>query len=103
MIGIGCLEKLLEVINRLSCRALEIVHGSGDELLIGVTNIFVVVTLITAGSDRNSLGSLLQAPLIAFGASLCTLVGCLGRRRSTTARGHLPAVLNENGPDLLLS
>jgi hypothetical protein len=103
VIGIGCLKKLLEVISRLSRLALEITLSSGDELLIRVTNILVIVTLVTSGSDHDSLGLLLRPPLVAFGAPLHALVGCLGRCPLTTIEGHFPTVLYENDPDHLLT
>jgi hypothetical protein len=59
VIGTSCLEKLLEVISRMLRLALQITLSSDDELLIGVANILVVITLVTAGSDRDSLGPLL--------------------------------------------
>jgi hypothetical protein len=59
VIGTSCLEKLLEVISRMLRLVLQITLSSDDELLIGVANILVVITLVTAGSDRDSLGPLL--------------------------------------------
>jgi hypothetical protein len=56
VIGTGCLEKLLKVVSGLLRLALEIMLSSSDELLIRVANILVVVTLIVAGGDRDSLG-----------------------------------------------
>jgi hypothetical protein len=92
VIGTGCLEKLLKVISGLSCQELEITLSSGNELLIGVTNILVIVTLVIAGSDHDSLGPPLWPPFIAFGAPLHTLT-----------EGHFPTVLYENGPGCLLA
>jgi hypothetical protein len=66
VIGIGCLKKLLKVISGLPHLAHEIALSSGDELLIGVTNILIVVTLIAAGRDRDLLGSPLQPLLSLF-------------------------------------
>jgi hypothetical protein len=65
------------VISELPRLTLEIALNSDDELLIGVTNILVIVTLIVAGSDCDSLGPPLRPPLVAFDTPLCALVGCL--------------------------
>jgi hypothetical protein len=49
------------------------------------------------------LGPSLQPPLVTFGARLCALVaGCLELPPSTAYGIHLPAVLDEDGPDRLL-
>jgi hypothetical protein len=77
--------------------------SSDDELLIGVTNILVILTLDAAGSDCDLLGPLLWHPFIAFGAPLRTLVSCLGWCSSTATGGCFPAALNENSPDHLLT
>jgi hypothetical protein len=52
---------------------LEVTLGSGDELLIGVTNILVVVTLVAASSDCDSLGPPL-GPLLSLLAPLFALL-----------------------------
>jgi hypothetical protein len=57
IIGAGHLEKLLKVIDRLSHLVLELAFISGNELLVGVIRLLVVVTLIAAGSDYDLLGS----------------------------------------------
>jgi hypothetical protein len=54
-------------------------------------------------TDCDSLGPLLQPPLVTFGAPLHALIGCLGGRPSTTVRGHLPTARYKNGPDGLLT
>jgi hypothetical protein len=79
MVGAGCLEKFLEVIGRLPCLALEIMLNNRDVLLIRVSGLLVLITLIPASGDRDSLVSPLQpslvtlrAPLVTFGASLCS-------------------------------
>jgi hypothetical protein len=59
MIGADHLKKLLKVISGLLCLALEVVLSSGNELLVRVICPFIVVTLIVASSDCDSLGSLL--------------------------------------------
>jgi hypothetical protein len=97
MILMGHLEKLLEVISGLPWLVLQVVLRGDDELLIRVTDLLVVVTLITDGSDRDSLGLPLQPPLVAFGTALCVLSGHLERRPSTTTEALFPAVLDENG------
>jgi hypothetical protein len=48
MIGAGCLKKLLEVIGGLSRLALEVALSNGDELLVGVIGVLVIVDLIAA-------------------------------------------------------
>jgi hypothetical protein len=90
VIGTGCLEKLLKVVSGLPCLVLKITLSSGDELLIGVTNILVVVTLVAASGDHDSLRPPLQPLFVAFGTPLHALVGCLGWRSSTPTRGHFP-------------
>jgi hypothetical protein len=82
---------------------MKIMLSNGDELLIGVANILVIVTIVIAGSDHDSLGPPFRPPFVAFGIPLHALVGCLGGHPSTTTRGHFPAVLYENGPDCLLA
>jgi hypothetical protein len=101
MIGIGCLKKLLEVISGLPRLAFEVVLHGGDELLVGVTDFLVVIPLIIAGSDCDSLGPPLLLPLVAFGAPLCALAGCVRLCPSITIESHLLTVLEEDGPDRL--
>jgi hypothetical protein len=72
MIGVGFFEKLLEVIGGLPRLVLKITLGSGDELLIGVTSVPVVITFITASGNHDSLGPPLWPPLVASGAPLRT-------------------------------
>jgi hypothetical protein len=74
MIGVGCLEKLLDLIRRLPCLALDVTLCSGDELLVGVIGLLVIVTLVAASSDHDSWASLLRPPLVAFGAPRHTLI-----------------------------
>jgi hypothetical protein len=73
MIGTGCLEKLLEVMCRLPHLALEVTLSGGHDLLIGVPSLLVVIPLIAASSERNSLGPPLQPPFVTIGAPLCAL------------------------------
>jgi hypothetical protein len=103
VIGIGSLEKLLEVFSGLSRLALEIALSSSDELLVRVTNILVVVALIAAGGDRDSLGLPFRPPFFLFWRPLCALVVCLGWHSSTAIGGRFPAALNKNGPGHLIS
>jgi hypothetical protein len=55
MISVDCFEKLFEVIGGLPRLALRITLGGGDELLVRVTNVLVIIALITVGGDRDSL------------------------------------------------
>jgi hypothetical protein len=103
MIGTGCLGKLLKVISWLPHLVLEVTLSSGDELLIRVIGLLVIVTLVAACSDHDLLEPPFWPPLIAFGAPLCALAGCLEWCPSTTAAGHFTTVLDENGPDYLLA
>jgi hypothetical protein len=103
MIGAGHLEKLLKVINVLPHLALEVALDDGDELLVGIIGLLVVVVLVTDGSDCDSLGSLLRPPIVAFGALLCALASCLEWHPSTTTGGRLPIALDKNGLDCLLT
>jgi hypothetical protein len=56
MIWARCLEKLLKMIRMLSCLALKIVLSGNYELLIRVTSVVVIIVLIIAGGDHDSLG-----------------------------------------------
>jgi hypothetical protein len=82
------------VIGGLPRLVLRIALGSSNELLIGVTDVLVVITLITVGGDRDSLWSPLQPPP-------CTLVDCLGWCPPPPGHrwGHLGAALHENSHD----
>jgi hypothetical protein len=96
-------RQALKMISELPHLVLEVTLSNGDELLIEVISLLVVVTLIVASSDRDSLGLLFWPPLATFGAPLCALTSCLEWRPSSTARGHLPIVMDENSPDRLLA
>jgi hypothetical protein len=89
------------VIGGPPCLALDLALNGGDELLIGVANVLIVVTLVVVGGDRDSLGSSLRPSLVTSSTPFCALVGCLGWCPPTAAGGCLPAALDENGPDLL--
>jgi hypothetical protein len=103
MIGAGCFKKFLKVIGELSHLAPKIMLSSGDELLIRVTSVLVVITFITAGCDRDSLGLPLR-PLLSFLVPLfAPFVGCHCQRLTTAAWGCLLTTLHENGPDRFLA
>jgi hypothetical protein len=55
MVWAGCFEKLFEVISGLPRLGLRITLGSGDKLLVRVTDVLVIVALIIASGDRDSL------------------------------------------------
>jgi hypothetical protein len=57
LIAASRLEKLLKVIDRLSHLVLELAFIGGNELLVGVIRLLVIVALIAAGSDCDLLGS----------------------------------------------
>jgi hypothetical protein len=90
MIEIGCLEKLLKVLSILPRLALEV-------------TLLVIMPLITAGGDCDSLGLPLRPPLVAFGTPVCAITSCLEQRPSTATESRLPIVLDEDGPNLLLA
>jgi hypothetical protein len=56
MIRAGCLEKRLKVIHELPHLAFKIMLDSGNELLIGVTGALIVISLIAASGDHDSMG-----------------------------------------------
>jgi hypothetical protein len=56
MIWIGCVEKLLEVIRWLSRLTFKITLGNGNELLIGVAGVLIVITFVATGGDHHTLG-----------------------------------------------
>jgi hypothetical protein len=103
MVGVGSLEKLLEVIGRLSCLALEVVLGSSDVFLIRVISLLVVVKLIIASSNCDPLGAPLWPSLTAFGASFCTFASSLAWRPLAINGDCLPIALDEDGPNCLLT
>jgi hypothetical protein len=103
MIWAGRFKKLLEVIRGQPRLVLKIRFGRGNELLVGVTDVLVIITLIATSGDCDSLGPPLCPPLTAHDAHLCSLVGYYGRRSPTTARGCLPIALHKDGPDCLLA
>jgi hypothetical protein len=71
MIGISCVQKLLDVISGQPCLVLDLTLG-------GSNNILVIFTLIVASGDCNLLGSPLWPPLVTPSAPFCVLVGTLG-------------------------
>jgi hypothetical protein len=88
MVRAGHLEKLLEVIGWLPCLVLEIPISNGDVFLVIVIGLLIIVV---AGSDHNSLGLPLRTPLVAFGATLGTLVVRFEWSPSTAAWGTFPS------------
>jgi hypothetical protein len=58
------------VIGRLLCLVLEVALGSGNIFLIDVIDVLVIVALVAASSNCDSLGAPLWPPLVAFGALL---------------------------------
>jgi hypothetical protein len=87
MIWACCFEKLFDVIGRLLHLALRITLSGGNEVLIRVTSVLIIVALIVAGGDCNSLLLPLRARLVTSSNPPCTLVGCLGWHPLTTAGG----------------
>jgi hypothetical protein len=80
MIGTSHLEKLLKVIGWTLC---PIALSGGNRLLIRVIVLLIMVALIAAGSDCDSLGSSLWPSFVALGALLCALTGYLDWRPLT--------------------
>jgi hypothetical protein len=68
-----------------------------------VTSVLVVIALIVAGQECDSLWSPLWTPLVALSTPPSTLVGYLGWHPSTAAGGRLGAALHENSPDHFLA
>jgi hypothetical protein len=91
------------VIGWLLCLALEVTLRSGNELLVRIVGLLVIIALIVAGSDYDPLGLPLWPPLVAFSAPLCAFAGCLEWCPSTAAEDRPPVALDENGPDCLLT
>jgi hypothetical protein len=87
MVWAGSFRKHLEVISRLSPLVLEVVFSDGNELLIGIINLLLIVALVTAGSDYDLLGSPLWSPLVAFSTPLCARASCLEWHPSTATGG----------------
>jgi hypothetical protein len=90
MIWAGHLEELFKVISRLQRLVLEVALSDSDVFFIGVINLLIVVILIVASSNGNSLGAPLWPPLIAFGASIHAFAGGLGQCPSAIDGGRLP-------------
>jgi hypothetical protein len=78
MVWAGHLEKLLKVINRLSCLALEVTLDGSAMLLVRVISLLVVITFIIASSICDPLGAPLWPPLTTFGAPFSVVAGSLG-------------------------
>jgi hypothetical protein len=71
----SCLKKLLEVIHRQPRLVLKITLVSGNELLVGVTDVLANIIFTTTSGDHNLLGPPSWPLLITFDAPLCSLVG----------------------------
>jgi hypothetical protein len=97
-----CLQ-LHEVISRLLHLMLEVPLDGSNELLIGIVGPLVVVVLITVGCNSDPLESLLQAPLVTFGAPLCTFVSFFGRHPPTVIGDRLSSTLDKNVSNCLLT
>jgi hypothetical protein len=91
MVGAGHLEKLLKVIDRLLHLALEVPLINGNEVLIRIIDLLVIVTLIIASCNRGPLGLPLWPPLVAFGAPLCAFVSYLGGAPQLSLRTAFPS------------
>jgi hypothetical protein len=78
MVWAGHLKKLLEVISRLSHRALDIALGYGNVFLIRVIGLLVIVVFIAASGNYDPLGASLWPPPTAFGAPLRAFTSSLG-------------------------
>jgi hypothetical protein len=87
MVQIGCFEKFLKMVLRLSCLALVVTLGSCD-ILVGVVCFLVIV--VAAGSDCNPP----EAPLLPLLAALSTFLsafdGGFGWCGSVAADGRFP-------------
>jgi hypothetical protein len=103
MVWVARLENLLEVIDRLSCLALEVALSKGNVFLIRVVGLLVIVALIAASNNCNLLVAPLWPPLVAFGARLRAFAGCLEECPSTIVEDYLPLAIDENGIDYLLT
>jgi hypothetical protein len=89
------------MIRGLQRLALKIVLRGSYELLVGVASAFVIIDPVTTSGDCDSLGSSPWPPLVALGASFCSLVDGYGQSSLSAARGCLPAVLHEDHPNCL--
>jgi hypothetical protein len=78
MVWASLLEKVLEVIGRLSRLVLEVVLDSGNMFLVRVIDLLVVVAIVVASSNCDLLGAPLWTPLVAFGTPPHAFAGCLG-------------------------
>jgi hypothetical protein len=76
MVWAGHLEKLLEVIGRLSRLVLKVTLSSVNMFLVRVIILLIVVTLVTISSNCDPLGMPLWPTLVAFGARLHAFGDC---------------------------
>jgi hypothetical protein len=103
MLWSGHVEKLLEVIDRLSRLALEIVLGGSDAFLINIVCLLSIIIANVASSNRDPLLVVLWPLLTAFGTSLSAFTGNLGWWPSAATTDHLPITLDIDRPDLLFT
>jgi hypothetical protein len=102
MIWIGRFEKFLKVIVWQPRLALEIMLSYSNMFLVGAV-CFLIVIVVTAGSNCDPLGALLLALSAAFGASLSIFIGSFRRYHPATAEDHFPVALDKNGLDHLFT
>jgi hypothetical protein len=69
-----------------------------DELLIRVADVLIVITFITVGGVRDSLGLPLWPPLVASGGPLCNLVSCFGQCLRPPPGATLPVLYTKMAP-----
>jgi hypothetical protein len=91
MVGASRFEKLLKVIGRLQLLVLDVALTSSDKFLVRVIGLLVVVALIGAGSDHDSLGLPHWPRLVAFVTPLHALASYLEGRPSTAIRVAFPS------------
>jgi hypothetical protein len=78
MVWAGRLEKLLKVINRLSCLALEVMLDGSAMLLVRVISLLVVIAFIIASSICDPLGHHFGPLLLPLALLLVSLPVALG-------------------------
>jgi hypothetical protein len=98
MIWARFLEKLLKVIRGLLRLALKITLGGSYELLIGVASAYIIIVLIVASGDRDSLGPSPWPPLVALGASFCSVVHGCGRSSRAPPMAAFPLFCTKIAP-----
>jgi hypothetical protein len=78
MVVVGHLEELLKVIGRLSCLVLEVPFNGGNDLLVEIIGLLVIVTLVAAGCNCDLLGSPLWLLLLPLALLFTPLLAALG-------------------------